>query len=230
MSFNNIPVVAIIPARAGSKGIPDKNITPVCGKPLIQYSIDAALGSKYIDRVVVSSDGQKILETAQNLGAEQLQRPAELATDQASSHLLISHAIQALGLENSYIILLQPTSPLRTSAHIDDAFIEMAHRNAENLISVYQPPETPYKAYKLTDDGYLTGLISKEAPYMRRQDLPPAFFPNGAIYIFSAKNFLKEDKIPSEKVIPFEMTPGDSIDVDTPEDIARIIQIFEDRK
>lgn len=194
---------------------------------MIQFSIDAAFNSSFIDRVIVSSDGEKILHVAEQLGAEPLKRPSEFSSDTASSHPLIEHAIQKLKLQDCYIILLQPTSPLRTENHIDCAFELLTQKKAESLISVYQPDESPYKAYKLSPEGYLSALINEQSPHHRRQDLPKTYYPNGAIYIFTARNFLLSKKIPSKHVIPFEMSQNESIDIDTPEDLEKIKLVLE---
>ncbi len=225
-------ILAVIPARGGSKGIKNKNIISVAGKPLIVWSIEAALGSKYISKTMVSSDDDAILTVAKEHGSEVLKRPADLATDEASSEGLIVHALEAekeQGNSYDYVMLLQPTSPLRGTEEIDKAAEVLQDRNANALISVYTPEHTPYKAFKLSKNGYLEGLVDNKTPFMRRQDLPQTFMPNGAIYIIETELFLQSGSLFCEEgTIAYEMSREKSVDVDTMEDILQIEKIFED--
>lgn len=218
-------VVALIPARGGSKGIPQKNIHLLNNKPLIEYSIEAACISTVIDRVVVSSDDQAILNVGQNSGAEVLHRPQTLALDHTPTAFAIEHAISELALSrDSYIILLQPTSPLRSADDIDQAFASLGRNDA--LVSVSIPTHHPMKSYTVDDAGFLKGMWSDEAPYMPRQELPVAYMPNGAIYIFKVSQFLAERGIPTRNAIPFVMSATKSIDIDTIEDIYKVEAII----
>jgi len=222
MSFRNLTVIGLIPARSGSKGIPQKNLVPVLDKPLIQHSIEAGLCSTTIDRVIVSSDGEETLNISKKLGAEVIHRPKNISLDTSSINTTIEHAISKLSLEDAYIVLLQPTSPLRTHIHIDNAFDELNKTQSKNLISVYKPKHHPYKSYILNADHHLKGLIDDESPHKNRQELPEVYYPNGAIYLFTIKDFAKNNCIPTNEVASFLMPEAISIDIDEPNDITLI--------
>lgn len=215
-------IVAIIPARGGSKGIKNKNIAPLCGKPLIAFSIEAARGSKYIAETVVSSDDEKILSISSELGATTLKRPSALATDTAPSEPVISHVLSQLkseGREFDIVMLLQPTSPLRISEDIDGAVEAFYSRHTEALISVYSPAHTPLKALMVNENGFLQGAFNNEAPFMRRQDLPDCYYPNGAICMIYVSLFMESGSLFADKTIPYIMPEERSLDIDTPQDI-----------
>lgn len=218
----NIKILAIIPARGGSKGLPRKNILPLLGKPLIAWTIEAALASNVIDHVFVSTDDDEISAISKTFGAQVLRRPAELATDTASSDALITHAIREvdiIGLCFTHVCLLQPTSPLRTYEHIHAAVTILENENSGCVISVFKPKYSIAKAYQLLSDGTLVGLFSLDAPYTARQKLPEAFFPNGAIYLFSRNDFLIKNQIPRDSITPYVMQEADSIDIDDQKDL-----------
>jgi len=226
---SNLTFLAIVPARGGSKGLPGKNIADLAGKPLIAWSIEAGQKSKYINKVVVSSDSDEILEIAQDFGAQPLKRPDKLASDTAASEPVIAHALVSLlqaGERYDYIVLLQPTSPLRNFEDIDNAIETMLRQKADALISVYEPPHTPYKAFKQNTQGYLEGLIDSETPFKRRQDLPKVYMPNGAIYIVNSEKFMKTGKLFTDKTIPYVMSIQRSADIDTLEDLQKIRETF----
>lgn len=221
--------VALITARGGSKGLPRKNVLPLNGKPLISWTIDAALESQNIDFVYVSTDDDEIRNVSKASGAKCIDRPKELATDTASSEEVVVHAIKyfkSIDLPVKVIILLQPTSPLRTASNIDDALEIFNRRDAEFVLSVFQPAHTPVKAYIANEQGELKGLYNEDAPYMRRQDLPTAYQPNGAIYIFNSESFMINQRFPRTKVFPYVMSEQDSIDVDTLDDLIEIEKIL----
>lgn len=218
-------VLAIIPARGGSKGIPKKNLVEVANKPLIQWTIEAALQSKSIDTVVVSSDDDEILEYAKSY--HQLiciKRPSELARDNSVIEPVINHVLEVLDVENQYdyLILLQPTSPLRTSDDINNAISLIANNEATSLISVTRPTHHPLKSFIKNEEGYLQGLVNNGYPFMPRQELPEVYQPNGAIYIVQIKEFLKSSTLLTKKAIGYMMTLEKSIDVDFLEDIENI--------
>lgn len=214
-------VIGLITARAGSKGFPGKNYSLLKGKPLIVWSIEAAINSQCFDRVYVSTDCEKVKAICQSFNLTVIDRPAILASDTASSHSVIKHAIEYLDLpDQTQIMLLQPTSPLRTSIHIRESLQQFWDTdNCNCIVSVYEPSHPPTKAYILSETGKLEGLLSPEAPYLRRQDLPPSFQPNGAIYIFTVKAFKLDNKIPQQNVFPYIMPEALSIDIDNPRDI-----------
>ncbi|WP_202983552.1 cytidylyltransferase domain-containing protein [Ferrimonas lipolytica] len=215
-------VVALITARGGSKGLPRKNVLPVGGKPLIGWTIQAALDCPQIERVFVSTEDAEIATISAKFGAEVIPRPSALATDTASSTDVVSHAISWLEehrISCEQLALLQPTSPLRTANHLSEALGLYECQNAECVISVFEPLHTPVKSYIENADGSIEGLYSNEAPYMRRQDLPRAYQPNGAIYVFDIDEFKVNDHFPRKNTFAYVMPESESADVDTLADL-----------
>lgn len=222
---NKLSAVAIIPARGGSKGIPRKNLVPIGGKPLIAWSIEAAKGCSVIERIIVSSDDDEILAVAKEWGAEPLKRPVELATNSTRSEPVLAHALEHVaktGDLSTWAAYLQPTSPLRTAEHLDRAFASLIERGADGLISVTEGDKKILKAYLADDQGFLHGVHNDDYPNWNRQDLPPVYMPNGAIYIARASQFLETPRFWNDRTIPFVMPVEESIDLDTTEDIAPI--------
>lgn len=233
MTLGTRPVIALIPARGGSKGIPRKNLVLVHGRPLIDYTLRAALDSTKVDHVWLSSDDASVLSIGSSLGARPLERPPEYATDEASSIDVVRHFLTALPeslrITDPIIIYLQPTSPLRRADHIDEALSLLGERQASTLVSVVELRKSPYKAFGLDRRGRLQSLFDERLSNARRQDLPPTYLPNGAIYIFSAEDFENRGGFPSNGSVPFIMTEEDSVDLDSPEDLLRIERILGER-
>jgi CMP-N,N'-diacetyllegionaminic acid synthase len=213
-------VLALIPARGGSKGIKQKNLAPLLGKPLIAYSIAAAQTSQVIDAIYVSSDDEAILAAGNNLGAAPIKRDPALAQDTSPTDPVIGEFIEREHLAaEDIIVLLQPTSPLRTAEHIREALIKYrTHPECRSLISVYEIDNKILKAY-LGGGEFLAPIAGANTSYTRRQDLPPVFMPNGALYIFNVAEFLRENKIPRTQIIPYLMSTADSLDIDIPSDL-----------
>lgn len=209
--------LVIIPARGGSKGIPGKNIKLLGGKPLIQYTIEAALAVFHKNRIIVSTDSEEIARVADNCGVKPpFLRPAELSTDEASSYDVIQHAMKYAReslIDFDTVVLLQPTSPFRNSAHLGEA-IEKYEAGIDMLVSVKKSDENPYYSlFEENSEGYLSK--SKVGDFTRRQDCPNVYAYNGAIYVMSADSL---DKMPInqfKKVKKYVMSQQDSIDVDT---------------
>ncbi|GEA61977.1 acylneuraminate cytidylyltransferase family protein [Vibrio comitans] len=223
--------VALITARGGSKGLIRKNVKILNGMPLIGWTIKAAQECTEIDRIFVSTEDQEIAMLSSELGAEIIDRPPELSEDHSTSQEVVKHAIGWLEehqIEYSNIVLLQPTSPMRTGKHITEAIGIMETKNAEFVISVFEPKYSPTKSYVEKPDGSITGILHSDAPYMRRQDLPRSFQPNGAIYIFSASQFKVFDHFPKTGVFPFLMSEYDSIDIDSIDDFKVVEQRLKD--
>ncbi|MEO9570952.1 MAG: acylneuraminate cytidylyltransferase family protein [Polaribacter sp.] len=214
-------VIAIIPARGGSKGIPRKNLVNFLGKPLMQWSIEAALKSKYITDVVVSSDDDEILNEAQkNKEVIAIKRPIKLAQDNSKTEPVLTHVLESLKeIKYDYLILLQPTSPLRTSKDIDFAFEKLLNSKATSLISVCELEHHPYKSFNIDEKGYLQGIINNDFPFYPRQSLPKTYRANGAIYIIKVNDFLNKNTLLTDKTIHFEMSVETSLDIDTLEDL-----------
>ena len=222
--INGKSVLAIIPARGGSKGIPRKNIKPLAGKPLIVWTIEEAKKSKYIDRIIVSTDLQEIASISAKYGAEvPFIRPEELADDETPSSDVIVHAIKWLGINQNQkfdiLILLQPTSPLRNATQIDVAF-ENFISNPSNkcLVSVKEVEESPYWMKIINDDHYLKNFTLKQDNFTRRQDLPKIYILNGAIYIMRTVDFMSCESFDVDNTVPLLMDKKTSIDIDTEDD------------
>ncbi|ASK35492.1 CMP-N-acetylneuraminic acid synthetase [Alcanivorax sp. N3-2A] len=211
-------VLALITARGGSKGIPGKNIKPLAGKPLIAWSIEAARASRYLDRLVVSSDAGDILEVARRYGAEvPFTRPEALAADDTGSMEVILHALQALDQPYDYLLLLQPTSPFRTAADIDDALEQTVREGASLTVSVARLKKHPMFMYKV-EGGKLVPFLDNAGTQLRRQDMPAAFEHNGALYIARVPYLLQARSFNTPEATPYVMDGPVNLDIDTPED------------
>lgn len=214
-------ILALIPARGGSKGLPGKNVRPLAGKPLISWSIEAARKSRYVDRVIVSTDAPDIAAVAKDSGAEApFLRPAELASDEAPTSSAVLHALDWLereaGESYDFLALLQATSPLRTSAHLDGGFDRFfADASAGSLVSVCEADKSPHWMKTIGPDGYLRDFLPGSAEFTRRQDLPKAYALNGAFYIISVSGFRKERAFVTPRTGYYLMDRMDSIDIDT---------------
>ena len=213
--YNNKTFLAIIPARGGSKRLPNKNILDLNGKPLIAWSIEAGIGSKYIDKVVLTSDSEDILNISKNFGAEILKRPDELATDTATSFDVITHAIESIDEKYDYIILLQPTSPLRNAEHIDEAIELLETKNADAVVSVCEMEHSPLWSNTLDDSLSMKNFLKEEILNKRSQDLETYYRLNGAVYICKTNNFLKKKSFfLKENIFAYIMDRESSIDID----------------
>ena len=207
-------LLALIPARGGSKGIPRKNIRFFSGKPLLQWSIEAALLSSSVDQVVVSTDDPEIADIARAGGAEvPFLRPAELATDTASGIATVLHALQQLP-EVSGVLLLQPTSPLRSVEDINGIIDLYQDGKNQSVVSVTPSHKHPAWMYGLTPDNVLQTF--SEFPMVDcRQQLPPAYVLNGALYVASRSFLEREESFLSPNTLGFVMPPERSVDIDT---------------
>ena len=225
MTLSTSPIIGLIPARGGSKGVPGKNMRKIAGQPLIDFTILAAQQSCHIDSVYVSTDDQAILQHAQTMGATGIVRPDELASDTASAVGVVEHFIgtlpKTLLWEDPYIVYLQPTSPFRTARHINDALEQMLAARLRSLMSVSEVEKSPFKMFSLDANGCLQSLFDEKLSNARRQDLPAVFAPNGAIYVFRVSEFKARGGFPSNGSMPFVMSAADSLDIDTEDDIRR---------
>lgn len=207
--------LAIIPARSGSKRLPRKNVLSLGGKPLINWSIEAGLNSKYIDSVLVSSDSDEIISLAQELGVEIIRRPVELAQDNSSSFDAVKHAIVNSDYHD-YVVLLQPTSPLRTSLHIDEAIQLIQSKDADAVISVTPIEHSPHWTNTLPADNGMVGFLKDEIINLRSQELEIYYRLNGAIYICKTESLLEAGSFFLKKnIYAYKMTSADSVDIDT---------------
>lgn len=214
-------IIAIIPARGGSKGVVNKNIRLLAGRPLIYYTIYAAKNSKFINNIIVSTDDEKITEVASAESVTVIKRPAELSSDESPTIDTVLHAIQKCkmeGLNPEIVILLQPTSPFRTSSDIDTALELFLKNKCDSIISVVETTHPPY--WNMIVDGlFLSPLFDQESLRMRRQDLPKTYLPNGAIYIAYAETLENTHSFYCQKSRPYIMPPERSFDIDSEFDL-----------
>ncbi len=226
-------LLAVIPARGGSKGIPRKNIYPLCGRPLVAYSIAAAQQAEAVDRIVVSTDDDAIADICRGLGAEVLIRPGVLAQDHTPTRDVLEHVVSSLAREAyapDAVLTLQPTSPLRTGRHIDEAAtLFAADANADSLVSCMAVPHIfhPLSAMRLNDEGYLEAFLPSPQP-QRRQDKPPVFARNGAaIYITRTERI--SEYVFGGRLLAYLMDADSSVDVDTVEDMRLAERLLQAR-
>ena len=214
-----LSVLAIVPARAGSKGLPGKNARILDGKPLIQYSIEAAIQSNYIDDIVVSTDCLECIKVASGLGLEPpFQRPDNLCGDEVPSAEVIKHAInffQEKDKAYDLFVLLEPTSPLRTSSDIDSALKLMLKQDNKSLVSVcLAEDQHPNFMFELDQTGVLKPWSNNTFIPTRRQDVSPAFFLEGSVYISYVKSFLENETFCHEDTAAFIMPKFKSFEID----------------
>ena len=213
--YKNKTFLAIIPARAGSKRLPNKNILDLAGKPMIVWTIEAAKASKYIDTIVVTSDSSTILKIANELSVGIVERPEVLASDTASTFDVVQHAVGHLKKRFDYIILLQPTSPLRSEKHIDEAIELLIKKNANAIISVCKTSHTPNWSNTLPKNGSLANFLNSESVNKRSQDYDEFYRLNGAIYICKIESLLKNKSLfLRESIFAYIMNRKSSIDID----------------
>lgn len=212
--FKNKTFLAIILARGGSKRLPNKNIKTLNGKPLISYTIEAALASSYIDNIIVSSDSEEILNIVKQHSVQTLKRPDSLATDTSSSIDATIHAINSVH-HYDYILLLQPTSPLRSAQHIDEAIELLYTKQADAIVSVCEMEHSPLWANTLPKNNSMKRFISSEIKNKRSQDLEKYYRINGAIYICKTDILLTEKTfLIDNNCFAYKMSRNSSIDID----------------
>lgn len=210
-------IIGIVPARGGSKGLPRKNILPLLGKPLVAWTIEEAKKSKYIDRLILSSEDDEIISVAHTWGCEvPFVRPIELAKDDTPGIEPVLHALNTLQEKYDYVVLLQPTSPLRQVDDIDVAIQKCINSNAPGCVTVSEPDKSPYWMYSLDNLYHLNPLIDtgKNTTH-RRQELPKSYALNGAVYVSKTKWIEKNREFISSETIAHIMPKERSYDIDT---------------
>lgn len=228
--YRNKTFLAIIPARGGSKRLPRKNMLDFCGKPLLAWTTEAALKSKYIDRAIVSSDDEEILATSRELMIETLKRPTELANDIASTFDAIIHSIENVKENYDYIIVLQPTSPLRNAQHIDEAIELLETKKADAIVSVCEMEHSPMWSNTLSDNLSMQDFLKDETVNKRSQDLEKYYRLNGAIYICKTEKLIKEKSFFLKKnIFAYKMDRKESVDIDEEIDF-KIAKIMKEEK
>ena len=217
--INGKTVLAVIPARGGSKGIPRKNIQGVAGKPLIAWTIEEANKSKYIDYLILSSEDEEIIAVAKAWDCEvPFVRPLELAQDETSGIDPVLHALREIpGYD--YVVLLQPTSPLRSVTDIDSCIELCVKPGNSACVTVMKSEKSPFWMYVLDEKGKLKPLMDSNATYARRQDLPQVFALNGAVYAARTDWFFREKTFITNETVACPMPIERSVDIDTEFDL-----------
>lgn len=227
-------VLAIIPARGGSKGIKRKNLVDFLGKPLVAHSIEHALASKRITRTIVSTEDNKIGQISREYGAEiPFIRPKELAEDHVLDWPVFSHALEYLFKTEGYlpdvIVHLRPTTPYRKTGWIDDAVdLLVDHPTADSVRSVSEPEKHPYRMFTIDSGGFLDPIMKHEHPepfLLRRQDLPKVYYYNCVIDVTRLATIRNMNSMTGKKILPYFMSPDEVFDIDSPRDlkIARLL-------
>lgn len=214
-------ILAIIPARGGSKGLPGKNIKPLCGKPLIGWTIEQAKQSQYVDEIYISTDSQQIADVAQTfLDGDLIElRPAELAVDTAPSSAFIVYTINKLyktGKNFDYLVLLEPTSPLRDVSDIDRSIERLInHPYAESLLSVVRAEDAhPSFMVTLGADGVMKPYIKDAIGGMRRQDITDVYYFEGSVYLSKCSTYLDKKNFLHDKTLSYVVPKWKSFEVD----------------
>ena len=224
MATKLLRLLAVIPARGGSKGIPRKNIKLLRGQPLIAYSIDAAKQARSVDRIIVSTDDEEIAAISRELGVEICMRPTAMAQDDTPTRDALLHVVSELAAESyvpGAVLTLQPTSPLRTATHIDEATeLFAADPQADSLVSCVEVPHIfhPLSVMRKNESGYLEPFSSRPQPY-RRQDKEVVFARNGAA-IYITRTARLAEYVFGGRLIAYVMDMNSSVDIDTMEDFA----------
>ncbi len=229
-------VLALIPARGGSKSIPRKNIRPFAGQPLIAYSIAAALASETITRVIVSTDDEQIAAISRSYGAETpFLRPGELSMDNTPDLPVFQHALHWLADNQDYhpeiIVQLRPTSPLRPVHYIDQSVYHLIERpQADAVRTVCIPFQNPYKMWRIAPDGFLEPIIHIDLPEpynLPRQALPEIYWQPGYVDTAWANTILTKDSMTGERILPLVMDSSEWIDIDSYDDWRRAERLLE---
>jgi N-acylneuraminate cytidylyltransferase len=211
-------ILALIPARAKSKGIPSKNIRDLAGKPLVAWTIEAARASRHALRIVCSTDSEEIAQVARDYGAETpFLRPDSIATDATPTLDVAIHALDELGAYTS-VLLLQPTCPLRTTEDIDAAIDLFVDKETDAVVSVVEAATHPYLTFKIGQGSRMEPYCDTKGLSLRRQDLPPAYVLNGAIYLNRTRSLRRDRTFFPTDCLPYVMKQECSVDIDRWED------------
>jgi|SaaInlStandDraft_2_1057019.scaffolds.fasta_scaffold51287_2 CMP-N,N'-diacetyllegionaminic acid synthase len=218
--INKNKVLAIIPARGGSKGLPGKNIIDVDGEPLLFYTFEQAKKSKYIDRIILSSEDEEIIKIAKVMGFEvPFKRPKNLALDTSGTMPVIFHALDMLSQTYDYIVLLQVTSPLRLHHDIDKSIELCEEKNASACVSVVEVNKPLDWTFSLSKDNKLKSIVGDLKIPIRRQDAPKHYSVNGAVYVAKVEWLKLKEHFLTDETIVHIMPKSRSIDIDSEEDL-----------
>ena len=232
-------ILAIIPARGGSKGIKRKNLLQIGGNSLVGHSVQHSLASKLITRTIVSTDDEEIKKEAIRNGAEvPFLRPGELAEDHVLDLPVFEHALNFLKEKENYkadiVVHLRPTAPYRKPEWIDGAIqLLIDHKEADSVRSVSEPEKHPYRMFNIDDAGYLDPIMRHEHPVpylLRRQDLPPVYFYNCVIDVTKPETIFAKKSMTGDRILPYIMNPDDVIDIDRKQDVEIAELFFRNKK
>jgi len=228
--IDGLSVLGLIPARGGSKGVPKKNIHEVGGKPLIAWTIEAASQSEFLDRTILSSDDTEIIETARSWKCDiPFTRPDELAADTSDSLDVAIHAIHALDDAYDLLVLLQPTSPLRSFRDIDAA-ISLSQKHQAPCVSVCKTGKSPSWMFTLDKNDAMHPVFPDSEIQSRRQDAPMTVIPNGAVYVSSCTHLLDDGDFFCPETVAYLMPEERSIDVDSEIDLRMADMLLKDSR
>jgi N-acylneuraminate cytidylyltransferase/CMP-N,N'-diacetyllegionaminic acid synthase len=232
--INGLFILAVIPARGDSKEIPRKNVKELGGMPLIAHTIRAAQQAKTLDRVILSTDSPEIAEVGKRYGVEvPFLRPAELAADESPMAPVLAHAVASvekeLGKSIDVVVLLQPTSPFRTAAQIDEGISLLTESGADSVVGLCKARHNPYWMWVIRN-GNVERLFSEGASFRRRQDLPEVYRVNGAFYASRRHVIMDRGQVLGEKIRGLVMTEEDSLDIDSALDFRFAEAIFDSRR
>lgn len=231
-----LEVLALIPARGGSKSIPRKNIKDFAGHPLIAYSIAVGLAAETVSRVVVSTDDVEIATIARNYGAETpFLRPVELSGDDTPDLPVFQHALYWFQSEEGYlpdiVVQLRPTSPMRKTLHVDQAVMHLSeHPEADSIRTVCTPFQNPFKMWRITADGFMSPLLNSKLsePYnLPRQALPQVYWQTGYVDAAWVDTILTKGSMTGEYILPLIIGADEWIDIDSPDDWRRAERLLE---
>jgi len=221
--------LVVVPARAGSKGIPFKNLLKIDGKSLIGHAVTAALETELDVDVVLSSENDIILKEGLKYGARPHKRPLHLATDTATTVAVVEDVLNQIKDEPKLVIVLQPTSPLRTKENITEAIVLAEKQKCDSLISVCETSNEILKTFCINDNGYAEGIFTNDAPFSPRQLLPKVYKANGAIFIAKTSIIKHKKQLYGESLVPFIMSKENSLDIDSLEDLVGLnYQLYKD--
>lgn len=221
-------VLGVILARGGSKGLPRKNVRNLAEKPLVAWTIEAGHESEHLDRLILSSDDEEIMTVAEKYGCEvPFQRPANLARDDTPSIDALLHALARVE-PHDYVVLLQPTSPLRTAEDIDATIARCHAEDAQSCVTVTETDKPPQWMYTLLDDYRLRPVLEQDERANRRQDAPKTYVLNGAVFVASPEWLRQHETFHTDETVAHIMPPERSVDIDTKLDLAWC-EVLKDR-
>jgi CMP-N,N'-diacetyllegionaminic acid synthase len=227
---SKLRVLAVIPARAGSRGVRNKNIRELCGKPLLQYTADAALAAKGLTRTILTTESEEIAAVGRQCNLEVIYRPAELTRDETPMLPVVRHAmavIESSGDVYDAVCLLQPTNPMRRAEDIDACIGLFERSEVDSVVTVLPVPSehNPHWVYFADQNGVLKLSTGENEPISRRQDLPAAWHREGSVYVTRRSVLMEENSLYGKRLIGYPLDPDNSVNVDTQADWERAEQL-----